>query len=135
MSCQAPGGQPSSPGRFQLLPTTHYRRNHHQPPTFRRPIAAQPGREGQHISILRHILTVPYFREHYEATRQHAADTEDYVFVEAETDADNTDKMVQLTEVPDEHFEGAQAGPIEDDGDFTDTGKPSFLPSFLSDAS
>lgn len=31
--------------------------------------------------------------------------------------------MVQLTEVPDEHFEGGQAGPIEDDGDYTDTGK------------
>ena len=31
--------------------------------------------------------------------------------------------MVQLTEVPDEHFESAQAGPIEDDGDYTDTGK------------
>lgn len=31
--------------------------------------------------------------------------------------------MVQLTEVPDEHFESGQAGPIEDEGDYTDTGK------------
>ncbi|KAI8260823.1 Mitochondrial import receptor subunit tom22 [Colletotrichum sp. SAR11_239] len=32
-----------------------------------------------------------------------------------------TAEMVQLTEVEDEHFQGAQAGPIEDDADFTDT--------------
>ncbi|TDZ30093.1 Mitochondrial import receptor subunit tom22 [Colletotrichum spinosum] len=32
-----------------------------------------------------------------------------------------TDKMVQLTEVEDEHFQASQAGPIEDDGDYTDT--------------
>lgn len=31
--------------------------------------------------------------------------------------------MVQLTEVPDEHFEEGQSGPIEDEGDYTDTGK------------
>lgn len=31
--------------------------------------------------------------------------------------------MVELTEVPDEHFEGSQPGPVEDDADFTDTGK------------
>ncbi|KAL2105223.1 hypothetical protein VUR80DRAFT_8741 [Thermomyces stellatus] len=29
--------------------------------------------------------------------------------------------MVELTEVPDEHFEGSQPGPVEDDADFTDT--------------
>nr|XP_036583781.1 mitochondrial import receptor subunit [Colletotrichum truncatum]KAF6792924.1 mitochondrial import receptor subunit [Colletotrichum truncatum] len=29
--------------------------------------------------------------------------------------------MVQLTEVEDEHFQAHQAGPIEDDGDYTDT--------------
>ncbi|KZL81943.1 mitochondrial import receptor subunit tom22 [Colletotrichum incanum] len=29
--------------------------------------------------------------------------------------------MVQLTEVEDEHFQSGQAGPIEDDADFTDT--------------
>ena len=31
--------------------------------------------------------------------------------------------MVQLKEVPDEHFVEPQVGPEEDDGDFTDTGK------------
>lgn len=30
--------------------------------------------------------------------------------------------MVQLVEVEDEHFQGSQQVPIEDDGDFTDTG-------------
>ncbi|KAF6838197.1 mitochondrial import receptor subunit [Colletotrichum plurivorum] len=29
--------------------------------------------------------------------------------------------MVQLTEVEDEHFQATQAGPIEDDADYTDT--------------
>ncbi|KAH8782812.1 mitochondrial import receptor subunit tom22 [Diaporthe sp. PMI_573] len=29
--------------------------------------------------------------------------------------------MVQLVEVEDEHFQHAQEGPVEDDGDFTDT--------------
>lgn len=31
--------------------------------------------------------------------------------------------MVQLVEVEDEHFQQRQAGPEEEDGDFTDTGK------------
>ncbi|KAK1727579.1 mitochondrial outer membrane translocase complex, subunit Tom22 [Colletotrichum acutatum] len=32
--------------------------------------------------------------------------------------------MVQLTEVEDEHFQSGQAGPIDDDADYSDTGKP-----------
>lgn len=31
--------------------------------------------------------------------------------------------MVILTEVEDEHFQSNQAGPIEDDDDYSDTGK------------
>lgn len=31
--------------------------------------------------------------------------------------------MVQLVEVEDEHFQKGQAGPQEDEGDYTDTGK------------
>ena len=31
--------------------------------------------------------------------------------------------MVTLTEVEDEHFQENQAGPIEDDDDYSDTGK------------
>lgn len=37
-------------------------------------------------------------------------------------DFDAEAKMVQLVEVEDEHFQHAQEGPVEDDGDFTDTG-------------
>lgn len=48
---------------------------------------------------------------------------------DADSDYDRIDdvfdaeaKMVQLVEVEDEHFQHAQEGPVEDDGDFTDTG-------------
>lgn len=43
----------------------------------------------------------------------------DYDFVD---DFEAEAKMVQLVEVEDEHFQHAQEGPVEDDGDFTDTG-------------
>lgn len=37
-------------------------------------------------------------------------------------DFDAEANMVQLVEVEDEHFSHPQEGPVEDDGDFTDTG-------------
>lgn len=36
--------------------------------------------------------------------------------------------MVQLTEVEDEHFQSGQAGPIDDDADYSDTGMYHLLP-------
>lgn len=44
---------------------------------------------------------------------------------------DNLFKMVQLVEVEDEHFQGAQQAQAEDEGDFTDTGTqlPKIIPS------
>lgn len=44
----------------------------------------------------------------------------DWDFIDDVFDAEA--KMVQLVEVEDEHFQHAQEGPVEDDGDFTDTG-------------
>lgn len=41
---------------------------------------------------------------------------------DAVDDFDAEAKMVQLVEVEDEHFQHSQEGPVEDDGDFTDTG-------------
>lgn len=114
MSC--PAGAPPSSGH-QLLPT-RYRRSHHQPPADLRRHIRRHHEQKAHVELLRHILTVPYFRAHYDETRREAEQDEDYFFV------DEDDTMVQLTEVPDEHFEGGQAGPIEDEGDFTDTGRP-----------
>ncbi|KAG8166274.1 hypothetical protein KVR01_004826 [Diaporthe batatas] len=43
----------------------------------------------------------------------------DYDFLVDDFEAEA--KMVQLVEVEDEHFQHAQEGPVEDDGDFTDT--------------
>lgn len=40
-------------------------------------------------------------------------------------------KMVQLVEVEDEHFQHVQEGPVEDDGDFTDTGTFSIVLFFF----
>ena len=127
MSSQAAVAQPSS-GLQLPYSRTQRRIDHHQPPNFIQPLRTQQQqRDGQQqkqqIGILRLLLTVPFFKEHYERTRLEFIDLqddeEDYVFVEHDTYG----KMVQLTEVPDEHFEGQQPGPVEDDGDFTDTGK------------
>lgn len=40
--------------------------------------------------------------------------------------------MVQLIEVEDEEFQKRQPGPEEDDGEFTDTGKPTLYDPFRS---
>src|SRR5690606_11633036 len=115
--------------RPQLLPSRHYR-NYFQPPNLRTPLPErhQNQHADEYIELLRQILTVPYFREHQEKNARETETDEadgnfedspddDYVFVE------KTANMVQLTEVPDEHFESQQPGPIEDDGDYTDTGE------------
>lgn len=131
MASQAAAAQPSSGLQLQLQHLPPYsrttRRINHLPPL--RTQHQRDREQNQQIGTLRLLLTVPYFAEHHERTRidrddDHDEnvddDEEDYVFVERESEHD---KMVQLTEVPDEHFEGNQPGPIEDEGDFTDTGK------------
>src|SRR5699024_679762 len=104
MSDQGPAAQPSS--GLQFLPSyfrSTHRVNHRQPPSFIQPLrnVHQLERERkQRIDALRLLTTVPYFSEHHERTRIDEDDA-DYVLVEQE---ESDDKMVQLTEVPDEHF-------------------------------
>lgn len=68
------------------------------------------------------------------ATQPSEASYVDVKTEDADSDYDLVDdfdaeaKMVQLVEVEDEHFQHAQEGPVEDDGDFTDTG--TFLIAF-----
>lgn len=62
------------------------------------------------------------------ATQPSEASYVDVKTDDADSDYDPVDdfdaeaNMVQLVEVEDEHFQHAQEGPVEDDGDFTDTG-------------
>lgn len=50
------------------------------------------------------------------------SDSEPGILTPNSSDSDTDSKMVQLVEVEDEHFQGSQKGPIEEDADFTDTG-------------
>lgn len=61
----------------------------------------------------------PRSKASYVDVKTEDADS-DYDFIDDVFEAEA--KMVQLVEVEDEHFQHAQEGPVEDDGDFTDTG-------------
>jgi hypothetical protein len=65
----------------------------------------------------------------FVAARSVGADS-DYDRIDDVFDAEA--RMVQLVEVEDEHFQHAQEGPVEDDGDYTDTGTISIVLSSSS---
>ncbi|SPO03039.1 related to mitochondrial receptor complex chain MOM22 [Cephalotrichum gorgonifer] len=133
---QALTTQISSLGLQQLFLPSRYHPNYFQPLNLdlgnpRRFHKQNQVAEHEHIDFRRRLLTVPYFKRHHEQTTRDKDidgidvddedEDDDYVVVEKKKKDQNTAKMVQLTEVPDEHFVERQAGPIDDDADYSDT--------------